>query len=408
MFNIRSRLAALTTELPPTYWFLWLGTVVNRLGGFVVPFLSLYLTSQRGIPISQAGLMVSLFGAGSFAAQLTGGELTDRLGRRPVLLMSLLITPPVTIMLGLVHSLPFIALATLVLGFFTDLYRPAVNASVADLVPASARTRAFGYIYWAINLGAALAPILAGFMAHINYFLLFVGDALTTLIYGLIVLWRVPETQPAEAVHAARVSLKTRFIQLKQEPILLAFTALALVFGTIYMQGMVTLPLDMQSHGLGPANYGLAIAVNGVLIVLVTIQISQIVTRWPRFRAIALAALFLGLGFGVTGLAHSLPIYALSVGIWTLGEIIGATIAPTIIADLSPVELRGLYQGIFGSAWGLSFFVGPLLGSWVFDQFSPGSLWLGCFVLGSVLALAYLALARPAHQRLAKATTTEN
>ena len=161
MFSIRSRLAALATDLPRVYWFLWLGTVINRLGGFVIPFLSLYLTDQRGIPISQSGLMVSLFGAGSFAAQLTGGELTDRLGRRPVLLLSLLITPPITIMLGLVHDLPFIALSTLILGFFTDLYRPAVSASVADLVPPSARTRAFGYIYWAINLGAALAPILA-------------------------------------------------------------------------------------------------------------------------------------------------------------------------------------------------------------------------------------------------------
>ena len=325
-----------------------------------------------------------------------------------MLLLSLLITPPITIMLGLVHDLPFIALSTLILGFFTDLYRPAVSASVADLVPPSARTRAFGYIYWAINLGAALAPILAGFMARFDYFLLFVGDGLTTLIYGLIVLWRVPETQPAEAAHAAQVPLGTRVKQLGREPVLLIFTALGLVFGIIYMQGMVTLPLDMQSHGLGPADYGLAIAFNGGLVVLVTIQISQIVTRWPRFGAISLAGLLLGLGFGLTGLARSLPIYALSVVVWTLGEIIGAAIAPTVIADLSPAELRGLYQGIYGSAWGLSFFVGPLLGSWVFEQFGSGSLWLGCFLLGCLLALVYLSLARSADRRLARATTTEN
>ena len=140
---------------------------------------------------------------------------------------------------------------------------------------------------------------------------------------------------------------------------------------------------------------------------LVTNQISHVVTRWPRFGAISLAALLLGLGCGLTGLARSLPVYALSVVVWTFGEIIGASVAPTIIADLSPVELRGLYQGIFGSAWGLSFFIGPLLGSWVFDQFSPGSLWLGCLVLGCLLALGYLALARPAHRRLARTTTTE-
>ena len=168
MIHLRSRLASVAADLPPSYWYLWLGTVINRLGGFVVPFLTLYLTSQRGISVSQAGLMVSLFGAGSFASQLVGGELADRLGRRPVLLMSPLVTPALTLALGLGRGLAFIAACTLILGLFADLYRPAVNAAVADLVPASDRTRAFGYLYWAINLGAALAPIVAGFMAHIN------------------------------------------------------------------------------------------------------------------------------------------------------------------------------------------------------------------------------------------------
>lgn len=400
MSKLSSRFAALTADLPPVFWFLWMGTVVNRLGGFVVPFLTLYLTTQRGASISQAALMASLFGAGSFLSQLTGGELTDRLGRRPVMLMSFLITPFFTVLLGLAKSLPLIAFLTLLMGFFTDLYRPAVSASVADLVPASAQTRAFGYIYWAINLGAALAPILAGLMARYNFFLLFAGDALTTLIYGLIVFWRVPETQPAEAVHAARIPLQMRVKQLGREPILLLFTVLTLVFGTVYMQGNVTLPLDMQSHGLSPSDYGLAIAVNGALIVLVTLQLSRIIARWPRFGSMALAALLLGLGFGITQLAHDLPVYVLSVAIWTLGEIIGATVAPVIIADLSPVELRGLYQGIFGSAWGLSFFLGPILGGWIFERFGSSALWFACFVLGCLLAISHLILARPARKRL--------
>ena len=401
MSSIRSRWSSLTIDLPPSFWLLWAGTVVNRLGGFVIPFLSLYLTSQRGVPVGQAGLVVALFGAGSFGAQLAGGELADRLGRRPVLLMSLLGAPPLMVALGMAQDLFVIAALTMVLGFFTDLYRPAVNAAVTDLVPAESRTRAFGYMYWAINLGAALAPIAAGFMAHINYLLLFVGDAVTTLVYGLIVLWRVQETQPIEAVHAARVPLTNRVRQLGKEPILLAFTFLALVFGLIYMQGIVTLPLDMLRHGLGPADYGLASAANGIVIVLVTLQLSKMIAKWRPFAAMALAAIFLGLGFGMNAWAADLPVYVLAVVVWTLGEIIGAAVAPTIIADLSPVELRGLYQGIFGSAWGLSFFIGPLLGGWVFERYSPDVLWLGCAVLGGVLALAYLALSGAAHRRLA-------
>jgi MFS family permease len=402
MSGIHSRLAAFSAGLPPVYWFLWLGTVINRLGGFVVPFLSLYLTSERGISVSQAGLVVALFGAGSFAAQLAGGELSDRLGRRPVLLMSMFVTPPVIIALGLVRNVPSIAALTLLLGFFTDLYRPAVSAAVADVVPPESRTRAFGYIYWAINLGAALAPILAGLMAHVDYLLLFVGDAITTLAYGLIVLWRVSETQPVEAAAAASMPARTRLRQLGQEPILLVFTGLALFFGIIYSQGNVTLPLDMLRHGLTTADYGLAIAMNGILIVLITIQVSKVAGKWPRFGAVAAAAVLTGLGFGLNGFANSLPFFAGAVIVWTLGEIIAAAVAPTIIADLSPVELRGLYQGIFGSAWGLAFFAGPILGSWVYERFSPAVLWAGCAALGCLLGIAYMVLAAPAHRRLAR------
>src|SRR4026209_1099501 len=109
MSTLRSRLEAFSEGLPPTYWLLWSGTLINRLGGFVIPFLTLYLTSQRDVPVSQAALMVSLFGAGSFLSQLIGGELTDRLGRRPVMLMSFLVTPVIMVTLGLVRNLPIIA-----------------------------------------------------------------------------------------------------------------------------------------------------------------------------------------------------------------------------------------------------------------------------------------------------------
>ena len=394
--------AYLVEGLPPTYWLLWSGTLINRLGGFVIPFLTLYLTSQRDIPVSQAALMVSLFGAGSFLSQLVGGELTDRFGRRPVMLMSFMITPIVMVILGLARSLPVIAICTFIVGFFTDLYRPAVGAAIADLVPAESRTRAYGYNYWAINLGAAVAPLLAGLLAGYNYLVLFIGDALTTLIFGLIVLFGIRETRPIEAQHNAQVSFNERINQLTREPILLIFSLLALFFGMIYMQGYVTLPLDMGSHGLGPEQFGAAIAVNGFLIILVTIPISNMASKWHRFRTIAASAIFLGLGFGFTALADNLWLFIISVIIWTFGEIAATSVAPAIIADLSPVELRGVYQGIFGSAWGLAYFMGPLAGGWVYEHVGSNVLWAGCLVLGIALAFCYLALGMPAKRRMAE------
>jgi len=344
--------------------------------------------------------MVSLFGAGSFLSQLVGGELTDRLGRRPVMLLSFLVTPIFMISLGLAKNISLIALFTFIVGFFTDLYRPAVSAAIADLVPPESRTRAYGYNYWAINLGAAVAPLLAGLLAGYNYLILFVADALTTLIFGLIVFFGIRETRPAEAHHATHVSFNERMNQLKREPILLIFSLLALFFGMIYMQGYVTLPLDMSFDGLGPEQFGAAIAVNGFLIILVTIPISNMAVKWHRFRTIALSAVFLGLGFGFTALADTLTLFMVSVAIWTVGEIAATSVAPAIIADLSPVELRGVYQGIFGSAWGLAYFLGPLAGGWIYQHFGSDSLWAGCLLLGIVLAFCYLALGAPAKRRM--------
>lgn len=406
MENIRSRFAALTGDLPSTYWLLWLGSLVNRFGSFVIPFLTLYLTSQRGVSVSQAGLIVSLYGAGSFTAQLIGGELTDRLGRRPVMLMSLFIAPMVMIVLGLTRVLSLIAACTMILGFFGDLYRPALNAAVADLVPPSARVRAFGYQNWAINMGFSLAPILAGFMAHYNYMLLFIGDALTTLIFGLIVLARVPETRPTQAAHSAHIPFHERVRQIRRESLLLTFSVLALFVGMIYMQSYVTLPIDMKVHNLTSSDYGLAIAVNAVLIVLISIQVSNAAANWHRFGAMAAAVIFLGTGFGLNAFAHSLPFYIFNVVVWTFGEIIASAVAPALIADLSPVELRGLFQGIFGSAWGLAFFVGPLAGGWIYENLGDDALWGGCLILGIALALCYLAMSIPAKRRMAESPAT--
>ena len=394
-----SRFSIYGRDLPPEFWFLWLGTVVNRLGGFAVPFLMLYLTGKLGIEPAEAALMVSVLGAGSFASQLTGGEVADRLGRRPVMLISFFIAPVAMLTLGLARDTWVLVAAMFALGFFMDLYRPAMSAAVVDLVPADKRTRAFGYIYWAINLGAALAPIAAGLMANIDFFLLFVGDAITTAIFGIIVFTRIPESRPTQPPAVVTPRRHSRLGHVAREPILLVFSLFALMFGMIYAQSHVTLPVAMAASGLPPSDYGLAIAVNGALIVLVTLKAVRHVERWPRFLGMAVAALLVGAGFGLTELADTLPLYAFTVIIWTIGEIIGAAIAPVIISEMSPPDMRGLYQGIFGSSWGLAFFLGPALGGFVYGELGSGVLWAATFALGAFLFVGYLVLGAAARRR---------
>lgn len=409
--RVRSSIAA----LPADYWLLWLGTLVNRLGGFVSPFLALYLTGGRGVSVADASLVVGLFGAGSFAASLVGGELSDRLGRRPVMLLSFLVTPAFVMLVGLVQTLAVIAVSTLFLGFFTDLYRPAVSASVADIVPATLRTRAYGYLYWVVNVGAAVAPMVGGFMARFSYLPLFIGDAATTLLFGLIVFWRIPESRPKEpAGYSAegRPSMRRdlrgvvgkregRIAAILNDPLLLSFAGLSLLSAMVYSQAYSTLPIDMGVHGAGASQYGAAIAVNGIVIVLLGIPASNSSGRWPRLAAMSASSVLLGVGFGLNAVLHLLPFYVLSVVVWTLGEIGSMTVAPSILAEMAPVRLRGLYQGIYSSSWGLAFFLGPAIGGWVLQRFGSGVLWTACLAVSLGVALGYIGLRRPASKRIA-------
>jgi MFS family permease len=102
-------------------------------------------------------------------------------------------------------------------------------------------------------------------------------------------------------------------------------------------------------------------------------------------------------------LAATLAFYALTVAVWTFGEVIGAAVAPTIVSELSPAPLRGLYQGLWGSAWGLAFFLGPALGGFVFERFGSDALWATTLVIGVIVALGFLAMSVPARRRVREA-----
>ncbi|HEU4674582.1 MAG TPA: MFS transporter, partial [Motilibacteraceae bacterium] len=259
--------------LPPVYWWLWTGTLVNRIGAFVVPFLAIYLTGGLHRSVSYAGLVLALLGLGGTAASLAGGVLADRIGRRPTLLGAQLGTAVSLVGLGLVHGDVEVAGWALLYGFFSNATRPAFSATMTDVVAPEDRVRAFSLNYWAINLGFAIAPVLAGFLAQVSYLLLFLGDALTTLVLAAIVFLRVPETHPhlhrsADAPAAAQPA--GSFLDAVRDPVFMAFTGLAFLLALVFMQHLSTLPVAMAADGLTPAQYGTAVAVNGLLIVLLT------------------------------------------------------------------------------------------------------------------------------------------
>jgi MFS family permease len=400
---LRTRLAHTLHQtaggLPATYWYLWTGTLVNRLAGFVVPFLSLYLTQERGLPVEQATLIVSLHGAGSVIAGPVGGALADRVGRRTTLVAALWLGAAAMALLGFSRSPVHIAVATFLYGLLGEMYRPAVSAAVADLVPAQDRTRAYGLLYWVVNVGFAIALPLAGLMTKLGFTALFLADAFTTFLYGCIVLWKVPETLQRHADAPVKRSLLPS-LEPFRDATFLAFALPIFLTGFIFFQASTTLSLDLTARGMTPATYGTVLALNGVLIVVLQPFTGQVVERMRRSSAMAWAAVLTGVGFGLHALPALVPLAMLAVLVWTLGEMAQAPVAPSVVADLAPPSLRGSYQGAYNMLWGLAACTAPALGGQVLARWGSHTLWGVCLLLGLFSGGWHLAIAGARRRRL--------
>jgi MFS family permease len=308
--------------------------------------------------------------------------------------------------LGLVRGSVLIAVVTTLTGFFMNLSRPAYTAMMTDVVRAADRLRAFSLNYWAINLGFAIAPVLAGVLAGRGYMLLFALNAVATLLTALLIFAFVPETKPeATAMSSFELNGGERAPGLGtvlRDSTFMMFLLLTFLLQIVFTQCNIALPIVMTNDGISPSGYGAAIATNGVVIVLLTLPVARMIDRYRRSRVLALAALIIGVGFGLTGFAHTVPMYAATIAVWTIGEILNAPTGTAVVSDLSPAALRGRYQGMFAFAWSAASFVGPMLGGYVMGQFGVNVLWASCFVVGGVVALAHLAIAPARARRLAE------
>jgi MFS family permease len=384
--------------LPGPFWRLWTAALVNRLGTFVVPFLAIFLESERGLRGSEAGLVVATFGAGAICAGPLGGALADRIGRRRTIAAGMALA---AFALGgvLAARTPVeIALAALLLGLAHELPRPAMSAMVSDLVPLADRPRAFGALYWAANLGFALAGLLAGLAALASFTWLFVIDGATSLACAAIVLFTLRETYVPGT--EARTEARDRSVLRSmlgdavvpfRDPAFVRFFLVSLLVALVFFQFHVAMPLDMRAHGIDASTYGVLVAINGGLVVVLQPFVGTILDRMRRPNALALAALLTGLGFGLFGTGSGVALYALGIIVLTLGEILMAPISPVVVSELAPARLRGAYQGGFNVAMSLAACAAPILGTTVLEAFGGRALWGGCFVLGLVAAAVHRA-----------------
>lgn len=368
--------------LPRPFWVIFAGTIVNRLGQFVEPFLALYLVRGRELSLTTAGAIITCFGAGSFVSQPLGGWLADRFGRRATMVGGLLATAASMGLLGVARPLWLIAASSLLVGVAVDIYRPAASAAVADIIDSQDRPRAFAIIYWAINLGVSVSGVLGGLLAAHGWWILFVLDAATSVVFAVLVARGVPESRPERAP-----SESGGYGPVLRDRLAVALAAMTLIAGVVYLQAYVALPLAMTQDHLSPASYGIAYAVNPIAIIAIQPLTLRWLIRLPPAQVYAWSILLTGIGFGLTGFAHTTLEYGATVFVWTLGEIAFNSIGPTIINTIAPESMRGRYNGLIGLAFGGASMLAPLAGTWGLDQ-GRAVVFGGCLGVNVVVAVA--------------------
>jgi MFS family permease len=372
-------------SLPRPVWILCAGTFINRFGSFVAVFLVLYLR-DRGYSIPESGLVVSFYGIGNVVAAAVGGWVADRFGRRNALALSMFGSAATLLLLSQAASLPLIIVLTTLAGLTGEMYRPAAAALITDLTPAGERIPAFALNRLAINAGFAAGPAVAGLLAEHSFFLLFLGDALTSVAFGVICLVALPEGVRVRRKDERRGEAIRTMVH---DRLFLFFLISSVLGAFVYFQSQTTFPLHVKASGLSDADYGLLISLNGLAIVLLELPLVAITRRFPYRPVLALGSALVGLGFALNAVANDMPELAFAVLVWTLGEIVYAPVASAYVADIAPEHLRGRYQGAWGLTWGLAFVLAPALGAAIF-AWSPDGLWLTCGLLGLLAALLLL------------------
>lgn len=386
----RASLSSQLKALPRSAWILFAGTFINRFGAFVVPFLALYMTRQ-GFTTAQAGMAIAAYGVGHFLASFVGGHLADTFGRRKTIVLSMFSNAVMLMLLSQARSLEALVGVTFLVGLCAEIYRPASSALLADLLPAGQRVVAFSAYRWALNAGWALGPATAGFLVERSFFWLFVGNAVTSTIFGVIALKALPR---GVFVTSAAGSWGETFRAIGRDTRFMKMIAASLLIGIVFMQMTSTFSLEITRHGLAPSNYGMLISLNGLLVILFELPLITVTQRFAPRSVIAFGYLLIGVGFALNGMSQSVLAFGVVVLVFTLGEMISFPVLNAYVADLAPEESRGRYMGAFGLSWAVALIGGPATGLFLFGK-SPVLLWTACGAMGIVASVIVLSLPRP-------------
>jgi MFS family permease len=349
---------AVMKRMPRPVRILIAGTFINKAGSFILPYLTLVLNREFHMTGGQAGALVMAYGVGSLVSIITGGVLTDALGRRRTLLLSLLGSGALAVAMAFSPSARVFVPLLVLFGFLADLYRPASSAIIGDLLPSEERASGFAALRVAVNLGFAVGMGLGGLLVAWSWRVLFAADGLTTAAFGLIVYASIAETRPALAQDTRVPAASSPW----RDAVYLQMVVASLGFSILVFSFVTALPLTITVSAGYPAwAYGALSGANGLLIAAFEVSVVAALQRYRRLKVAAVGMLLAGVGFGLTGFVMHWSWFLFTVVLWTLGEILTVPQQMAFIADWAPAEARGRYLGLYGATWSLGMALNPIL-----------------------------------------------
>ena len=402
MLNQLTKIKSVYAEYPKTFWTLVVVTFIDRLGGFLLfPFFALYITKKFNVGMTEVGILFALFAGSSFIGSFLGGALTDRIGRRSMVIFSLLTSAFSTLAMGFVDSLSAFYMIAIVSGIFTDTGGPAYNAIVGDLLPEEKRAQGYGVLRVALNVSAVIGPAIGGFLASRSYLALFVSDAIISSIVAIIVYFTIPETKP-EALPGTQPesvagSFKGYFRVFRDGAFVFFMIASVLAWMT-YMNMNTTLGVFLRDvHGIPESGYGYIISLNAIIVVLFQFWTTRRLEKYPPMLVMALGTLLFAVGFTMYGLFSSYVWFMLAMVIITIGEMVAVPVSNAEVINFAPEDMRGRYNAVYGLAWTIPSMIGPYLAGLIMDNYNPNWLWYACGILGALGAASFVSLHRLRH-----------
>ena len=399
MQNQLAKIKSTYAEYPKTFWTLVVVTFIDQLGGFLLfPFFALYITKKFGVGMTEVGILFALFSISGFFGSFVGGALTDRLGRRGMIIFSLLTSAFSTLAMGFVNSMTAFYIIAGISGIFTNTGGPAYNAIVGDLLPEKKRATGFGILRVAFNVSAAIGPAIGGLLASRSYLALFVIDAIISSIVAVIVYFTIPETKPELKPGVEQETMKQSFkgyLRVLRDGAFVWFMIASALAWMVYMNFNTTMGVYLRDvQGIAESGYGALISMNAIMVVAFQFWITRKLEKYPSMLMMAAGTMLFTFGFFMFGVFDSYIWFIVAMVIITVGEMVTVPIANAEVINFAPEDMRGRYNAVYGLAWSLPFMVGPYLAGLLMDNFNPDWLWYACGILGTIATISFLILHR--------------